>query len=159
MCFVHANKNIPAMKTKTTTKITLFAGIVLFVMALTASFTQAQVFANAIAYTETEDLLALPMTNQPTSAIAGDETLLLDDWMYEEKFWQLPPAQIVPIEQWMFDANFWKSTNLFEWMTIPEEAPLKIESWMYTINLEPGSVIAFHATLQSWVKKREFQLL
>jgi hypothetical protein len=159
LCFVVTNKNTPAMKTKATTKIRAIAGIVLFVMALSASLSQAQVFANALAFSETEDLLTPPKSSQTQAETKGDETLLLDDWMYEDTFWQLPPVEPIPVEPWMFDSNFGTSKQLFEWMTVPEDEALNLESWMFTMTLQENTILAFQATLQSWVKKREFQVL
>ncbi|MFO7940027.1 MAG: hypothetical protein R6U66_09795 [Bacteroidales bacterium] len=147
------------MKTKATTKIRAIAGIVLFAMALSASLSQAQVFANALAFSETEDLLTPPKSSQTQAETKGDETLLLDDWMYEDAFWQLPPVETIPLEQWMFDSNFRNSNKLFEWMIVPEDEPLDLESWMFTRNMQESTILAFQATLQSWVKKREFQVL
>ncbi len=156
--FVPANKNILAMKTKTTTKLKLIAGIVLFVMALSASLSQAQVGSNALAYVDNSYFSNFQTTYQPLPATTGDEALLLDDWMYSPSFWQLPATPEIPLENWMFDQDFWHLQLPFEWMFIPEDEPLEAESWMHSFTTD-APIVAYHAQLMTWVKKREFQVL
>lgn len=159
MCLLSTNENILAMKTKTTQKFRLLAGIVLFVMALSASIAQAQILSNTLAYADENYLSDFQTTYQPSPATTGDETLLLDDWMYSPSFWQIPPSKIVPTENWMFETNFWHLSTPFEWMDIPEDKPLETEPWMFELKLDEYPIVAFQAQLKIWVKKREFQVL
>ena len=159
MCSHCTNENILAMKTKTTPKIRLLAGIVLFVMALSASIAQAQILSNSFAYADDSYLSDIQTAYQPSPATTGDETLLLDDWMYSPSFWQIPPCKIHPTESWMFETNFWHLSEPFEWMIIPGDEPLESEPWMFELKLEEYPIVAFQAQLKMWVKKREFQIL
>jgi len=147
------------MKTKTTQKLRLLAGIVLFVMALSASLAQAQVLSNSLAYVDDSYLSNFQTAYIPSPATTGDETLLLDDWMYSPSFWQIPPSKIEPIEDWMFETNFWHLSVPFEWMIIPEDKPLETEPWMFELKLKEYPMMAFQAQLKMWVRKREFQVL